>query len=446
MSASLSALPVLCGVSTVAEWSLYARTRSSQDIAAAHHAKEVEAALASLLAVSILSTLVLLFLFMRLKRRYKRMSQQLAIHGAASGASGSNSHGRDAAGEKGMSEKAGHGGVSAARQRRGQRDGAGAGAGQGHTDHLLDSSSEHDLAFALITPTGEWQQSRNPFDDDAANPRASAAGADGGLPGAEQRQRRVQGGEMDRARLSATSLVSDAPSGGARSSAGNSAVSTEFYHKHQTRTVPLRFSLEGSGTTGSSHGHGSGTGTASSTFWSKWGRPHASGSVGVPTRGEAARPADMTRQDTRADSAVDPYATDTDSIETVLVPISRASTGEEGSSTRTGSPDGRRNSSSTASSSDRHAWAREQRSYPFGYDGGEAETTTDDARSFSDTSFRDPVGVGRGGPNHGSDTMSERSISRDSGGYADSERRGSTGGDSTFSQWGRRLLGGGRRG
>ena len=425
-------------VSQVAEWSRHTRLCSSQDIAAAHHAKEVEAALASLLAVSILSTLVLLFLFLRLKRRYKRMSQQLAIQSAASGVT-SSSGSPGVSGEKGMSEKPRHGGGPVVRQRRGQRDGAE--AGRGHTDHLLDSRSEHDLAFALITPTGEWQQSRNPFDDDAANPHASAAGA-GGLLGADQRRRRVQGDELDRARLSATSLVSDAPSGGARSSAGNSAVSTEFYHKHQTRTVPLRFSLEGSGT-GSSHGHG----TAPSTFRSKWGRPHASGgTLGVPTTNEAARPA-VVRQDTRADPAVDPYATDTDSIETVLVPITRASTGEEGSSTRTGSSDGRRNSSSTASSSDRRAWAREQRSYPFGYDGGEAETMTDDARSFSDTSFRDPMGGGA--PRHGSETMTERSISRDSDGYADSEGRGSsssTRGDSTFSQWGRRLLGGGRRG
>lgn len=84
-----------------------------------------------------------------------------------------------------------------------------------------------------VTPrAGRNGELRNPFDD----PSAMAAGGGGRSPFLN-----VMGTpNSDRGRLSLTSLVSAVPSNGARSTAADSSMSTEFYHTYKASTIPPR--------------------------------------------------------------------------------------------------------------------------------------------------------------------------------------------------------------
>ena len=187
--------------------------RSSQEVAGLHHMREVTGALAGILAATIVALAIMIWLFLRLRRRYRRTLRELERYKSA-GPAGSGGL------EQVMTEKP--------RAQPGNR-------AQHSTVDLMDTNSDYDLAFELITPTADGL--RNPFDD------SSSITAGGLRPG---KHTRLLPQHHDKNRLSTTSLVSDVPSAGARSAGAHSAFSTEFYHRAQTRTVPLRRVVNGS--------------------------------------------------------------------------------------------------------------------------------------------------------------------------------------------------------
>lgn len=182
---------------------------SSKAIHDANQARTIEGVLAALLGVSLIVLFALLYLFLKTRRRLREARSQLASR------NGSHSGYGDGGGGNGiMSEKPGN--VQ----------------GQGH--YYSPSSG-------VITPRagnggggGRNGEVRNPFDDASAvamhqqqhhhhQPRSPFLG---------------MGMDNERGRQSVTSLISAVPSNGARSTAGNSAISTEFYHTYKASTMP----------------------------------------------------------------------------------------------------------------------------------------------------------------------------------------------------------------
>lgn len=232
-------------------------------------------ALAGVLAAAVLALAIMIWLFLRLRRRHRRALRELDAYRAAGlpppGGSGGNTTrrgGKNTGLEKVMSEK--------------PRAQPGSTVANRSSVDLMDTNSDYDIAFELITPTHDG--ARNPFEDPTNVTAAGLLSA-----------RRAQLQSRDKNRLSTTSLVSDVPSAGARSTGAHSAFSTEFYHRAQTRTIPLR--------------HSAGTDSDS-----------ASGTMSLSGAS----------------------STDDGSIATVLVPITRVSTtssGTHGALTSSGSSD-----------------------------------------------------------------------------------------------------------
>lgn len=175
--------------------------------------REVTGALAGILAATIVALAIMVWLFLRLRRRYRRTLRELERYKSAGPFPSSGGL------EQVMTEKP--------RPQPGNR-------AEHSTVDLMDTNSDYDLAFELITPTADGL--RNPFDD-------SSSVTAGGLRSGKHTRLLPQ---HDKNRLSTTSLVSDVPSAGARSAGAHSAFSTEFYHRAQTRTIPLRRGAGGS--------------------------------------------------------------------------------------------------------------------------------------------------------------------------------------------------------
>ena len=188
-------------------------------------AQKIESVLASLFAVSFVAACILLYLFLRLRRRYKRIEQSL---------NGLPRHQLDF-----VSQSAG-GNLGAIMTEKSKHRQATAG-------ELMDTSTNgQDVAFALITPTAD-PRSINPFDDAAA---AVAAGI------ADFRR----GGMKDLGGMSSTSLLSLPSSNGRSARTGASGISTEYYHRNKASTIPPKASssfnkLFETVTGGSSSGH-----------------------------------------------------------------------------------------------------------------------------------------------------------------------------------------------
>lgn len=177
---------------------------SSKAIHDANQAKTIEGVLAALLGVSLIVLFALLYLFLKTRRRLREARSQLASRNGSHPGYGGGGNGV-------MSEKPGN--------------------MQGQGQYYSPSS-------VAITPragngggVGRNGELRNPFDDASAvamhqahhQPRSPFLG---------------MGLDNERGRQSVTSLISAVPSNGARSTAGNSAISTEFYHTYKASTMP----------------------------------------------------------------------------------------------------------------------------------------------------------------------------------------------------------------
>lgn len=181
----------------------FPRYLSSKAIHDANQAKTIEGVLAALLGVSLIALFALLFLFLRLRKRYRSARSQLALHQSAQG---------------------------------GHRQG-GAGGLQGvMSEKPGESVSQYSPQGGLLTPRAGGRNGdhlRNPFDDASA----IVSGHQGGGGARSPLLGSVLG---EGGRQSVTSLVSAVPSHGARSTAADSAISTEFYHTYKASTIPPR--------------------------------------------------------------------------------------------------------------------------------------------------------------------------------------------------------------
>ncbi|KAK9900491.1 hypothetical protein P389DRAFT_207977 [Cystobasidium minutum MCA 4210] len=181
-------------------------TTISKAIHDANQAKTIEGVLAALLGVSLIALFALFLLFRKTRRRLREARSQLATRLDAQGGGGASGM---------MMEK------------------PGGAAGGGHF-----YSPPHSGA---ITPRAgrNGAELRNPFDDASAvamhphqyhpqqHPRSPFLAPGGMTPN-------------DGPRQSVTSLISAVPSNAGRSTAGNSAISTEFYNTYKASTIPPR--------------------------------------------------------------------------------------------------------------------------------------------------------------------------------------------------------------
>lgn len=177
-------------------------TTISKAIHDANQAKTVEGVLAALLGVSLIALFALALLFRRARKRLREARAQLDAHQA----SGAHLPGCGVGLQGVTSEK------------------------PGHTGHYSPTG--------MITPrAGRNGEVQNPFDDPSAvigHGRANQRGARSPFLNV------VGHPSADRGRMSVTSLVSAVPSHGARSTAADSTLSTEFYHTYKASTIPPR--------------------------------------------------------------------------------------------------------------------------------------------------------------------------------------------------------------
>lgn len=269
----------------------------------AHRSMVVEGVLAALVAVTAVALAVVIFLFFRLRRRYHKAQTQLHSLPAPNKLGAGfvvqdPKYSPDKAGEKRSVFFSGKGkgkGKSGKSRMWPSRKG---GRGGGEPEDLLQNTLQPQQgdAFDVITPTADTHL-RNPFEEAVAAVRSGddrfflAPG-----PRNEDRYRRHN---------STTSLVSDTPSSNQGSTrTGASGISTEYYHRTKASTIPPKAPAAAAA------GYPPLAAVASS--------PSSSGHSSTLRDGS-------TNNIASAFSRYGPKSPSIDTVETVIVPISRVS-------------------------------------------------------------------------------------------------------------------------
>jgi hypothetical protein len=274
-----------------------------------HYSSVVEGVLGALVAVTAVALAVVIFLFFRLRRRYQRAQSQLLSLPAPNnmGATGFHiqdpNYSSDKGGEKKRYMFFGGKGKGKSGRSRGRTPGKSA-RGGGEPEDLLQNTirPQNDPIFDVITPTTDAQP-RNPFEE------AVAAVRNG-----DDRFFLTPGRRNDdhqRRHSSTTSLVSDAPSSNRGSTrTGASGISTEYYHRTKASTIPPKA-----------------PGAAASGY------PPLAGVAGVPTSSSHSHTLrDGSLHVPTSFSRYGPKSPSIETVETVIVPISRISTRTDDSS------------------------------------------------------------------------------------------------------------------